>query len=405
MNISKFYLTLAAAGALAVPAMAEAKPAEAKPEAKSAEVKPAQPVKTEVKSAPPKAETAEASPKIWDSLPAVVATVNGKEVTKQELIDFVKGQFPEGKIPALFTADAVKELAPQMIDSMIRDRLLAADMQARKFEVTPKQAREFLDEELKKLPKGQLDQMTKALAAQGKTMDQHLDAMLKQPQILNQIKRFVFARSVILKDVKTTDAEAKAFYESHLDYFYEPERVKAAHILVKVDKKASEADRKAALEKAKRIAAEVKQDPKRFAEIAKTQSDCPSKENGGELGEFGRKQMVEEFENAVFKMKAGEISDPVKTEFGYHIIRCDAEAKRTLVPFDKVKGELTQMLEAQQMQAAQEKYFADLMAANKVEILVKAPAKAAPAAAPAKDKAAAPAAKAEQPAPAAAPAK
>ena len=370
MSNSKFYLFLAVAGAFAVPAMAEApaqKPAEAAP-------------KAEVKAAPAPAQPAEASPKIWDSLPETVATVNGKAVTKQELIDFVKGQFPEGKIPAFLTAENVKELAPQMIDSMIRDRLLTADMAERKFQVTPEQARAFLDEELKKLPKAQLEQMTKALAAQGKTMEQHINTMLQQPQILNQIKRFIFAKSVILKDVKATEADAKAFYDSHLDYFNEPERVKAAHILVKVAKDAPEAEQKAALEKANRIAAEVKKDPKRFAEIAKTQSDCPSKERGGDLGEFGRKQMVEEFENAVFKMKAGEISDPVKTEFGYHIIRCDAEAKKGVIPFDKVKEELIQMLEAQKMQTAQEKYFTDLMAANKVDILVKAPAPKAPAA-------------------------
>jgi len=381
MNISKFYLAVAAAGALAVPVMAH--PGHDAPANKSE----AKPAKTEVKVAPAPAAPAEASPKIWDVLPETVATVNGKNVSKQQLIDFVKGQFPGGKIPAFLTADNVRELAPQMIESMIRDRLLTDDMQARKFQVTNEQARKFLDDELKKLPKAQLQQMTQALAAQGKTMDQHLNTMLQQPQILNQIKRFIFMKSIVLKGVAATEADAKAFYDSHPDYFNEPETVKAAHILVKVDKNATEEVRKAALEKAQRIAAEVKKDPKRFAEIAKAQSDCPSKANGGELGEFGRKQMVEEFENAVFKMKTGEISDPVKSEFGYHIIRCDAEVKKGVIPFDKVKAELVQMLEAQKAQAAQEKYFVDLLKANKVDILVKAPAaKAKPAPAPATTK-------------------
>jgi peptidyl-prolyl cis-trans isomerase C len=373
MKIGKLYLMLAAAGLLAVPAMADSEQA-----AKPAEVKPAETKAAEAAPAP-----AEASPAIWDSLPDKIASVDGKDVTKAELIEYVKSQFPNGKIPALFTADAVKELAPQMVESMIRDRLLAGDMEARKFQITPQEARAFLDEELKKIPPQQLQQMTQVLAAQGKTMEQHVNAMLADPAVIRQITRYIFVKSVILKGMTATDEEAKAFYDGHPDYFKEPETVQASHILVKVDANAPEAEQKAAQEKIERIAAELKKDPSAFEEIAKKESDCPSKEQGGVLGSFGRGRMVEEFEKAAFAMKKGEISAPVKTQFGYHIIRCDEEAKSGVVPFEKVKDELKQMLEMQKLQAAEEKYFKTLRETHKVEILIKTPEKPAAEAAPA----------------------
>ena len=84
-------------------------------------------------------------------------------------------------------------------------------------------------------------------------------------------------------------------------------KVKASHILVKDEKKASE------------LRAKVN-NPEEFAKMAKLHSSCPSSRKGGDLGWFGKGQMVAEFQNAAFSMEIGEISQPVKTQFGYHLI-------------------------------------------------------------------------------------
>jgi peptidyl-prolyl cis-trans isomerase C len=83
--------------------------------------------------------------------------------------------------------------------------------------------------------------------------------------------------------------------------------VRASHILVKTESEAQD------------IANQLKTGAD-FKELARTHSDCPSKRKGGDLGYFGRGMMVKEFENAAFNMKRGQVSDPIKTQFGYHII-------------------------------------------------------------------------------------
>lgn len=89
-------------------------------------------------------------------------------------------------------------------------------------------------------------------------------------------------------------------------------RVKASHILV------------SSLDEAKSVLAELKKG-KDFGDLAKKYSNCPSGANGGDLGFFGKGQMVKEFEDAAFKMKVGEVSQPIKTQFGWHLIKVTAK--------------------------------------------------------------------------------
>ncbi|UCH89851.1 MAG: peptidyl-prolyl cis-trans isomerase [Thermoplasmata archaeon] len=84
--------------------------------------------------------------------------------------------------------------------------------------------------------------------------------------------------------------------------------VRASHILVKTEQEAND------------LLAQI-QAGKKFEKLAKKHSDCPSGKNGGDLGFFGRGQMVREFENAAFNMEVGQVSPPVKTQFGYHLIK------------------------------------------------------------------------------------
>ena len=102
--------------------------------------------------------------------------------------------------------------------------------------------------------------------------------------------------------------------------------VKASHILVDTEEKANE------------ILEDIT-DGLPFEDAAKEYSSCPSKQEGGNLGQFGKGQMVKEFEDAVFSMRAGEISAPVKTQFGYHIIKLTEHMPARNSEFEEVYQE------------------------------------------------------------------
>ena len=139
--------------------------------------------------------------------------------------------------------------------------------------------------------------------------------------------------------INTTDDDIKNYYEDNISTFHEPKKIKARHILFKLDDKATEDKEKEVKEKAQSVLKEVREG-KDFAELAKKYSDCPSKEKGGDLGYFSAGQMVKPFEDAAFKMKAGEISDLLRTEFGYHIIKAEDVKEERTRPLEEVRGEI-----------------------------------------------------------------
>lgn len=122
--------------------------------------------------------------------------------------------------------------------------------------------------------------------------------------------------------VTVTAEEAKAYYESNKAKYITKEERRASHILINAAKDAKEADRKAAEEKANQLLAQLKKNPKDFADLAKKNSQDPgSAVNGGDLGFFGRGAMVGAFDKAVFEGKKDELLGPIATEYGFHIIR------------------------------------------------------------------------------------
>lgn len=165
--------------------------------------------------------------------------------------------------------------------------------------------------------------------------------------IRDMVKLDLLRQKAAMEDIKVTDKELKDYYEN-----YKP-KIRASHILVKDEKTAKEI--KAKLDKGED-----------FAKLAKQYSQDPgSASNGGDLGWFGQGKMVKEFEDAAYKLKVGEISDPVKTEYGYHIIKVtDKEEKK---PFNEMKEEIEfevkrSKLDPAKMQAKVEKLVKDAKA-------------------------------------------
>ena len=151
---------------------------------------------------------------------------------------------------------------------------------------------------------------------------------------------------------KITDEELQKYYDGHKPEFLDPATVKAQHILVKVDQKAKPEEAAAAMSKAMEIRKELDQGGD-FAKLAEKYSDDPgSKSRGGDLGFFTRERMVPEFSKAAFSQKIGEISQPVRSTFGYHIIRVTDKKEEKQINFKEAKPRIQSTLENQKRKDA-----------------------------------------------------
>ncbi len=150
-----------------------------------------------------------------------------------------------------------------------------------------------------------------------------------------------YAAEKAISSITVTDADLNKYYEDNKEKFNTGETVNASHILVSSE------------EEAQSILSEIVDGKLSFEDAARKYSSCPSKDNGGNLGDFGRGQMVPEFDKAVFEMTEGEISTaPVQTQFGYHIIKLNSKAEAKTLELSEIKEELYNMLLNEKRRAA-----------------------------------------------------
>ncbi len=181
--------------------------------------------------------------------------------------------------------------------------------------------------------------------------DLQLDMTDDYKKMLENIVRDIKARMAmneIMKDITVTDVEAETVYNINPDNFSKPETVSAKHILVDSEDVCNE------------ILAQIQNGEKTFEDAAKESSTCPSGQQGGDLGEFGKGQMVKEFEEAAFAAEIGAIVGPVQTQFGFHLIKVEAKSEAETLAFDVVKEQIKKNLLQQKQQQAYTAKIAEL---------------------------------------------
>jgi peptidyl-prolyl cis-trans isomerase D len=161
----------------------------------------------------------------------------------------------------------------------------------------------------------------------------------------------------------TRGAEAQALYDERSDRYDVPEQVRARHILIQVDREADEAAVAEAEAEARELLGRLEAGEE-FAELAAEHSDDPgSKANGGDLGFFRRGQMVGPFEEAAFSLEPGATSEPVRSDFGFHVIRVEERRAAELRTFEDVKAELAQEILGREAAGAAARERAERLAA------------------------------------------
>ena len=168
-----------------------------------------------------------------------------------------------------------------------------------------------------------------------------------------------FAAEKTFASVSVSDKDAEEYYENNKDKFLAEESVNASHILVDTEEEALE------------ILAKINAGELSFEDAALKHSKCPSKANGGNLGDFGKGQMVPEFDHKVFEMQVGEITDtPVKTQFGYHLIKLISKKDAEVMPFAELAPEIKEALLAEKRRAAYESRINQLKILYPVDLTI-----------------------------------
>ncbi|MCA9514854.1 MAG: peptidylprolyl isomerase [Myxococcales bacterium] len=160
-------------------------------------------------------------------------------------------------------------------------------------------------------------------------------------------------------DMAVTDEAAKEFYDKNERFYTEKAGIRASQILIKLPETASPEEDKAAMEKVKAAQDELKKGTA-FDEVAKKMSEGPAASKGGDLGFFGEGRMVKEFEDVAFKLKVGEVSQPVKTRFGYHLIKVTEKRDDRKKSFDEVKDQIVKSLKNKKFFTERRKLLAEL---------------------------------------------
>ncbi len=191
---------------------------------------------------------------------------------------------------------------------------------------------------------------------------------LSSAQMRENLRKDLKLREVLADKygIRVTDQDVRDYYDANPTRFEREAQVQARHILIKVDKNASTED----VEKARQRADELSQQAKAgddFAELAKKHSEGPSARRGGDLGFFTKGRMVPEFAKAAFSMNPGEVSGPVRTSFGFHVIKVEATKPAGKVPFAEAEELIESQLERQKYRKAMQKFLAELEADAKIE--------------------------------------
>lgn len=186
-------------------------------------------------------------------------------------------------------------------------------------------------------------------------------------QIVRGIAIQRFLKQQFIDNTTINDNEVKSFYDNNPGQFRRPEAVKASHILIKVDPEADEDQIKMAKSTIEKINSQIKSGED-FATLAKQYSQDPSSENGGDIGFFERGQTLKPFEEAAFTLEPGDVSDIVKTEAGYHLIKVTDKQREGSLSFDEVKVSLKNYLKERKILNSISEYVKKLRVEADVKI-------------------------------------
>lgn len=248
----------------------------------------------------------------------------------------------------------------RVLDTMIDEKLVDNELRELKVTISDKEVDGAVDE-VKKSYNLTDEQLQQAVSREGYSIAEYREQMRKQ------IGRYKLISEKVRKNVKVSDADVQSEYDRMTRAEGEDYEVHIRHILIAVPRSASAAQVDQARRKAAAIAVEAREPGVDFADLAKKRSEGSSSSDGGDLGFFKRGTMVPEFERVAFNLKSGEVSDPVRTQFGWHVLKLEEIRKLGMKPLAEVRPEIEERLRKAQAERLTAQYMETLRSAAVVE--------------------------------------
>lgn len=293
----------------------------------------------------------------------IAVTVNGVDITENDLDALVKPELEKisakaAQLPPEFIEQYKKQLRQRFLEKLIIEQLLDEEVKKANIIVTEEEVINRIKEIIAaQQPPLSLEEYKKKMQDYGLNFDDFKNEFQKQLCYQKLMKPQWDAK------IKVTEDDAEGYYSKNQKEFENPEQVRASHILITPDTSDPNTDPNEAKATAKAKAQDLLKQINEgadFAELAKANSDCPSGANGGDLGFFGRGQMVAPFEKAAFALKPGQLSSVVETKYGYHIIKATDHKDAQVISFEQAKEDIINKLTLQKQSEMANEYIESL---------------------------------------------
>ncbi|MFP2926070.1 peptidylprolyl isomerase [Pyxidicoccus sp. 3LG] len=254
------------------------------------------------------------------------------------------------------------QLMKTTLDTLIGEKLMEGEIAQLGITATEAEVDQLVDDVRQQNNITDPAQFEQLLLGEGLTMPAYRDMLRKR------ILRERLLRLKIGPKVKITEEDLKAAYNQYVRLESQDSEVHARHILVAVDPKATQEQVDAAFKKAQAIAAEARRPGMDFSALARARSEGPSAADGGDLGWFKRGVMVPAFEKVAFTLKDGEVSEPVRTNFGWHILKVEERRAVAATSYEEMRPKLEAKLANEKSEKFLEQYVAELRSKANVEV-------------------------------------
>ena len=288
----------------------------------------------------------------------IAARVNGSIITYQDLDSEFRAR-TRVSFETVQDDPRAQAARKQLLEHLIDEQLLLAEAEKQKLRVATATVDERFDNIRSRFPSQEA--FNQALSSSGITA-QKLKANIRQGLLRQQV-----IDQEVLQKVSVSPEELRSFFDEHKDDYVQEEAVHARHILFRVAADASPEDDQQAKTRAMDVLAKAKKGDD-FAKLAQEFSEGPTKDTGGDLGYFSRGKMLKPFEDAAFQLKVGEISDPVRTTFGYHIIKVEDRKEAKRLTYEEAEGLVRERVTEEKAMVAYRQYVTILRSKAKVSV-------------------------------------